>query len=1439
MRFFSRAFFSALLLLAAQPSGSIARAADAPVCKTSDLADIGSRRKLQKTTEELRARGIDQMPLSLSSLSEAGRKTDSLEAAELAKLSDQAKASLPEDLSRELTSLQGIAGPPETPEEAIRHSLISKIQDWISGGEVFDGKETVHARLQASSFRATGDGEVHVPPGTPVKLTISGPAGQQKIKGVFLGHHSEQEAYYFVDSATGKILTAKMDDVKLLDKNGRVLAEDQAKGVRSIDVSIPVQSGPTCAIHSATNCLLVLEESGLMPAGNPLAHADRESLYNLFRPVGSDAYAERARRGAQAREEARQSMGFWRSLFVGAVENQGEIRARTLGDARVPFRHLWGTNSAEIYKHLEKGFPVILDTLVSPEKVKNLAAIENGAIVDRGAVLVSKVDRNSQDGHSVLAIATVPNGWFSKKIVVLDSGTGEVTLWDPKELKKAYGSDATLVYPNAAAFREEKISARKVRQESSELELSDNYPSKYWPGVEKTSFRDEANKAKATVDELSYADAKAKLNAQNYTSGARRPAEPALPKVEPEKITPKDLSEEREKLFAKYKAQGMSDFDAADGVADAFPPNPAAASPKATDDIYKKAKKLFAKYKAQGMSDFDALDGVADVYPSFRMPAKEPAPGKTFGSMGSKFVTRINPDGTVELPPYLFHWTSSRGLERMAHNNPGSPLLPMKAIRNSAISGDLPSLLGKDGLFSWSHPTGAMAASETEVYARTDDGQAPRLLMMRPKAGSSVAHLQTGTAELNAAAMANQAAWADADFIFHEEKRHNGQVFQEWIVRNPNAVEWYSADPKSFPKEVMEEIKKSATAPLSKGQVMIDDPQALASSFRAEQVESFLKGAHDPIPSEFEAHETPAAIPPKVADAPTQGRIYSVDEMLKHYQGAAEKPGFNVDAVLNYENPSVAHDIDHALALKETPDFMSASYIKGLDKTIENSPELPRDIVLRSTQSEEPLKITRDGKNITFNSYVLATAQPLSTMEDFAIRGKDPVIYEIHLPSDAGVKGVYVPVLGKDLPSSFLDQHVILAHGTQAKIVSESEMLVAGKKVTKQVLEIVPSDATEIRHSLVSGTDLKYSPDLTIPKEINAHLVGQSWKVAGEKVTIDGVPGKVFKAPDGQNAGLLHLSIIELDHGKAPPTIVKIISDDDDPSETLRSLLLAEKAGGPKVIRAGRISPNGDPEGYSYIEMSKIFPGEKTFTLKGLVVSDKANLNPLLGEKSAPRKQMAELFVRAYEAKVQPGTDFDFIFAPKKASWIDPTQWQPVTSELKRDKYFSAATNNLIQFFDQFTGAPGGPKVAAGFRKDLAEAIESSKSISTASKKQLVSSIDGTHSEVRHSLVSSPPPNRSRKNFVQRKRPDGSRAHETSARRRRVLRGGRNPRPGGCTPPVSERKRELCRSRARRTALRKPRRAGYRNRRSHTPFKLSGPRRRLPCHRNHAGRAES
>ncbi len=169
-------------------------------------------------------------------------------------------------------------------------------------------------------------------------------------------------------------------------------------------------------------------------------------------------------------------------------------------------------------------------------------------------------------------------------------------------------------------------------------------------------------------------------------------------------------------------------------------------------------------------------------------------------------------NGVLVPPEYLFHWTPATRLNDMARRFLETGKFPLKATRpNQELRKHTNA--PEYALYTWAHPTAAMATHDGEIFAdysdiKLVDGStvraSPKLLTLKIRRDSKIFELRSGYG------IARQTIPDGIDLIYHIASFGNVS-WKEWIVVNPEAVEWYTADPKALPKEIKAEIRRTAS----------------------------------------------------------------------------------------------------------------------------------------------------------------------------------------------------------------------------------------------------------------------------------------------------------------------------------------------------------------------------------------------------------------------------------------------------------------------------------------------------------------------------------------------------------------------------------------------------------------------------------------------------
>ena len=204
-----------------------------------------------------------------------------------------------------------------------------------------------------------------------------------------------------------------------------------------------------------------------------------------------------------------------------------------------------------------------------------------------------------------------------------------------------------------------------------------------------------------------------------------------------------------------------------------------------------------------------------------------------------------------EVPEYLFHWTSPESLTALAESGARNDLIPLKDISMSMFATVWGHFQGRKGLFTWTHPAGAISAGPERYARQGGDGKPPRLLVLKLNQNVRVVEvftIQTASRGSGIASLALQGA----DLVFHHVLTSSGRPrFSEWIVLNSKAVAEFSAAPKSLPTHIREQLENARNAPDSLADIDLFYPRYPEVEYRLEMISKYLSGGADGIPSRF------------------------------------------------------------------------------------------------------------------------------------------------------------------------------------------------------------------------------------------------------------------------------------------------------------------------------------------------------------------------------------------------------------------------------------------------------------------------------------------------------------------------------------------------------------------------------------------------------------
>jgi len=169
----------------------------------------------------------------------------------------------------------------------------------------------------------------------------------------------------------------------------------------------------------------------------------------------------------------------------------------------------------------------------------------------------------------------------------------------------------------------------------------------------------------------------------------------------------------------------------------------------------------------------------------------------------------------TEKPEYLFHWVRAGEGRAFASENQvpirnGKVTLPPK---NNAIFSSF-QRSGKKSLYLTSHPAGGMAVNDAENYAQVVNGRSAQLVAMKPKPNATFGLY---VSDENGWVTPKTQLAPETDFVLHIRIERGRINWMEWVLQNPEAVEWASAKP-------------SKVGPVVRGMLEGFDPETASAS---------------------------------------------------------------------------------------------------------------------------------------------------------------------------------------------------------------------------------------------------------------------------------------------------------------------------------------------------------------------------------------------------------------------------------------------------------------------------------------------------------------------------------------------------------------------------------------------------------------------------------
>lgn len=301
--------------------------------------------------------------------------------------------------------------------------------------------------------------------GQPVRLEFPGRLSTKKIKAIYLGKNLKNGTLYFyseqIQPRKGQIIFAMNPNQGLSVYNfeGIEVPSSQLEE-RSIHFSVDQQQGNSCALHSTNNCILYLAKNFILPAHHKLwddIHDD--VILSRYAPLSADylkapenqqeltAMAIKSIEAIpdeQAKKHAKAKMAAWGVNINQTKLREGFLRIDGL-NAEVVSTH----EAEKIIAHLRGKLPIIIDGPTIKKKVWFSQGPFDGEWQDYTSGYKGSFPGGDSRPHSVLAIGFVKDSRWplmidDKKILVIDSGMGAVSIWSLTELLKS-NSKLTLI----------------------------------------------------------------------------------------------------------------------------------------------------------------------------------------------------------------------------------------------------------------------------------------------------------------------------------------------------------------------------------------------------------------------------------------------------------------------------------------------------------------------------------------------------------------------------------------------------------------------------------------------------------------------------------------------------------------------------------------------------------------------------------------------------------------------------------------------------------------------------------------------------------------------------------------------------------------------------------------------------------------------------------
>ena len=262
----------------------------------------------------------------------------------------------------------------------------------------------------------------HIAMGDHVSLSRD---GGEPLQAVFLGRTVDDDFFYLKDA--NEIATFPAKDSTYINRNKQVVAASQPGAIQPL-LKIEKQRSNDCHINGMLNCMRFLDSLGLVADEYLKANLSNApervfSVLQKFSQVG---------RGPRA---------------------QMEMQKLYFDKKGIPTRD--DATPDSLIKHLKTGRPalILFNAKLKNSEIKNLKTGTSRSVESSFPTGFGSRDRVGS--HVVLAVGYFETGPLAGKILILDSGSGTLNVWDKSELTRQMDRDeafATLAIPKETGW---------------------------------------------------------------------------------------------------------------------------------------------------------------------------------------------------------------------------------------------------------------------------------------------------------------------------------------------------------------------------------------------------------------------------------------------------------------------------------------------------------------------------------------------------------------------------------------------------------------------------------------------------------------------------------------------------------------------------------------------------------------------------------------------------------------------------------------------------------------------------------------------------------------------------------------------------------------------------------------------------------------------------